>query len=69
MASDVAGADIFHIRMTQGLPVRARRYREEAARFRRMAQTEAAEKVRVSLLSLAEQYDELASGIELQQHN
>ena len=69
MASDVAGADIFHIRMTQSLPARARRYREEAARFRRMAGTEVVEKVRQSLLSLAEQYDELASGIEPQRHD
>jgi hypothetical protein len=55
--------------MMQSLPVRARRYREEAARFRRMAEIEVVEKVRQSLSSLAEQYDELASGIEPQPHN
>lgn len=63
MASNVILPDRFPVRMRRNARARAWRYREKAARFRRMAKAEAGEKLRASLLSLAEQYDELASSI------
>jgi len=42
---------------------RAMRYREAAARYRQMAQTEGDDDVRRRLLDLAEQYEDLANGL------
>ena len=63
MTSDVTGVDILRQRVAQSALMRALRYREEAMRLRRMAETETPEKLRRSLLSLAKQYDELALGL------
>lgn len=46
---------------------KAQRYRQRAARLRNMAELEADDEFRTSLLSLAGQYDELASSITSQQ--
>lgn len=69
MAGDVAGTDLFHARIRQGLPARVRRYKEEAARFRRMAQLEGDEKLRGALVALAVQYEELAGNIAPQHYD
>jgi hypothetical protein len=62
MTGDVADTNLFHLTMAQSQPVRIRRYREEAARFRRMAEIETDGKLRRTLMSLARQYDDLAAG-------
>jgi hypothetical protein len=41
---------------------RAKRYREAAARYRQMAETEVDDDVHQRLLDLAEQYEDLANG-------
>lgn len=64
MTGEFARTDVLHLTVVKSAAMRARRYREEAARFRRMAQIEDIEKVRAPLLSLAEQYDELATDLE-----
>jgi len=63
MASDVAGTDNFRLAIMQSLPMRVRRYQEEAARFRRMADMETGDRLRQSLISLADQYEELATSL------
>lgn len=69
MAGDIVGTDLFDATIKQSLPARVRRYKEEAARFRRMAQLEGDEKLRGALVALAEQYEELAGNIAPQQYN
>ena len=64
MIGEVARTAFLDLTVVKSAAMRARRYREEAARFRRMAQIEDIEKVRAPLLSLAEQYDELATDLE-----
>jgi len=49
--------------MVMGVPERAARYRQEAERFRKMAETETDDDLRRSLLDIARQYDALANGL------
>jgi hypothetical protein len=49
--------------MMLGAPERAARYRQEAARFRRLAETEPDDRLRQSLLDIAQQYEDLADGL------
>lgn len=69
MAGDVAGTDLFDAKIKQSLPARVRRYREDAAWFRRMAQVEGDEKLRGALVALAQQYEKLAGNIAPEQYN
>jgi hypothetical protein len=68
MASGVAATDVFDLAVMRSVPMRVRRYQEEAARFRRMAEIETGDKLRQSLISLAEQYEELATNLAPSQH-
>jgi len=49
--------------MTAGAAERVARYRQEAEKFRQLAQTENDGSLRDELLSLAKQYDALADGL------
>jgi hypothetical protein len=60
MDGDIAPDKLFEFIMTHSAPARAIRYREEAARFRRMAQTETNASLRQGLTALARQYTQCA---------
>jgi len=48
---------------TAGAAERVARYRQEAEKFRRIAQSETDNGVRQSFLDLAKEYDDLANGL------
>lgn len=62
MASDSAATDVRELANTRARR-RAEDYRERAAQFRKMAGGETIDRVRDTLLRLAEQYDGLAARI------
>jgi hypothetical protein len=55
--------------MTLSAAQRAARYRQQADRFRRMAETEVNDHLRRNLLDLAKQYGDLAKELEPRQPN
>ena len=60
---NLSNADGHALMMVMGVPERAARYRQEAERFRKMAETETDDDLRRSLLDIARQYDALANGL------
>ena len=64
MTGEFAGTDLLHRTIAQSARMRGRQYREEAARFRRMAEAETNEKLCRSLAALAQQYEELADSLD-----
>ena len=69
MAKEVSGKELLNLMKINSAPMRAERYRQEAEKFRHMADTEGDEKLRRSLAELAEQYDELAANIAPMEHD
>ena len=63
MARGISGTKLFDFTVTQKASARATKHKEDAARFRRMAQLENNEKLRESLVVLARQYEELVEAI------
>jgi hypothetical protein len=61
--SGVSQDDLYAFMMTAGAAERVARYRQEAEKFRKLAQTENDGSLREELLSLAKQYDALADGL------
>jgi hypothetical protein len=61
--------DAYALMMKLGAPERAARYRQEAARFRHMAETESDNLLRQSLLDIAKEYEDLADGLVPRQHD
>jgi hypothetical protein len=59
----VSEDDFYAFMMTAGAAERVARYRQEAEKFRQLAQTENDGSLRDELLSLAKQYDALADGL------
>lgn len=55
--------DVYDFVRTDGAAMRVRRYRQEAHRFRGLAQIETNEEFREALLSLAKEYEALAASL------
>lgn len=63
MAREVSGKELLDLMKINSAPMRAQHYRQEAEKFRQMAEIEIDEKLRLRLLDLAAQYGELAANI------
>jgi hypothetical protein len=59
--SGVTEDDLYAFMRTAGAAERVARYRQEAEKFRRMAQSETDNGVHQSFLDLAKEYDDLAN--------
>jgi hypothetical protein len=55
--------DLYTFMMTTGAAERAVRYRQDAAKFRELAQAETNGSFREELMSIAKQYDQLAASL------
>lgn len=63
-SGDVTESDLYAFMMTVGAAERVARYRQEAEKFRRLAQAETeGSPIRGELLEVAKQYDDLANGL------
>ena len=62
-SGSVPEGDLYTFMLTAGATERAARYRQEAAKFRELAQTETDHHFREELLSIAKQYEALAEGL------
>lgn len=63
-SGDVTESDLYAFMMTAGAAERVARYRQEAKKFRRLAQAETeGSPIRGELLEVAKQYDDLANGL------
>jgi hypothetical protein len=59
----VPEADIYNFIRADGAAMRVRRYRQEAHRFRGLAQIETNEEFREALLSIAKEYEALVASL------
>jgi len=61
--------DNFALMMMLDAADRAARYREQAVRFRQLAQAELDDGIRQSLLEVARQYEDLANSLDPRHHD
>lgn len=63
-SGDVTESDLYAFMMTAGAAERVARYRQEAEKFRQLAQAESElSPIRGELLEIAKQYEDLANGL------
>lgn len=68
MPSDVSGTELINFILVNDAMMRAEHYRQEAAKFRALAEAECDGRLYLQLLELAQRYEEQARSTDPTQH-